>query len=87
MKRSAMPWIVVAGALFSFGYAAATPQIIYTRDGSKTRLTVCVEDRAENELCVPDTATMALRFAMGMGGTLAIAGAFWISLGAGKPEE
>ena len=85
IKRSAVPWMVVAGTLLSFSYAAATPQVIY--DGADKPRTVCVEDRAEFPQCVPDTATMALRFAMGMGSTLAIAGAFWISLGAGKPEE
>lgn len=89
MKRSAVPWIVVAGALLSFSYAATTPQTVWNPvpGASNTRVGVCLGDRAEDPRCVPDTATMATRFAMGMGGTLAIAGAFWISLGAGKPEE
>jgi hypothetical protein len=69
MKRSAMPWIVVAGTLFSFSYAVTTPKV------------------ESNRGPVTDTEVTILRFAMGMGGTLAIAGAFWIGLGAGKPEE
>ena len=99
MKRSAVPWLVVAGALLSFSYASQAPEVAtlpngtvrpcesveYDSDGTRFSLSQILARRAM--YCTTDKDAMALRFAMGMGGTLAIAGAFWISLGAGKPEE
>jgi hypothetical protein len=83
-SRLAPLLVLVVGTLWSFDYASKAPAVYQRTDGGYISCAALPRDR---DRCIQRDGTVMMRFGMGLVSTVGVAGALWLALGAGKPEE
>ena len=83
-SRLAPLLVLVVGTLWSFDYASKAPAVYQRTDGGYIS---CASLERNRDRCIQRDGTVMMRFGMGLVTTVGVAGALWLALSAGKPEE